>query len=454
VSDHRRPELVRLLGRLSAFPHLALAGGAGVVLGLEALRGSSTRGFSPAFPLAQALVAGVALLLAWRGAHRLELRRVLLLTVLFQVGLIAVHLGLGLQPDGDVARVYPRQGLALLHGGYPRSEYPSGAVLLFALETWLGGGSARIPHAFLMVVPQAVIVAAIWRLRTRWSRWFAALAGLWPLNAFFWEFRYDLMPAAALVAGLLLARTGRLGASGACFGLGAALKWVPALSLVAMTLWLLCRRRPREAAVHAAAGAAVFAIIDLPFLLWRPRAFAAAYSLQGGRGITGESLPYLLLHVVGLAHIDGLPYYDAARPAWADRVAVAGQAIVIVLMLVAVARARSQSAAVALAALLPAAFLLTNRIFSAQFLVFALAVWAVAASLVVRTAREQLLVGAGIAVATTANTLIYPAQASHWVVASALLFAVACGLTVALVARARAPLSTLAAPPEPAVAWR
>src|SRR5437764_3628309 len=162
-----------------------------------------------------------------------------------------------------------------------------------------------------MLIPRLVAVAAIWHLNTRWSRWFAALVALWPLNAFFWEFRYDLAPTAALVLGLLLAYRGRWVAAGASLGLGAALKWVPALSLVGIALWLIRRGRKRDAAWHALAGLGVFALINLPFLLWRPAAFAAAYSGQGRRGITGDSLAFLPLRLFGLARVDTLIYYDA-----------------------------------------------------------------------------------------------------------------------------------------------
>jgi hypothetical protein len=112
---------------------------------------------------------------------------------------------------------------------------------------------------------------------------------------------------------------------------------------------------------------------------------------------------------------------------------------VIAGLLVAVANAQRGPDAVALAALLPAAFLLTNRVFSAQFLVFLLAVWAVAGSLVARTRREQLAIGAMAAGATLGNVLVYPAQAVHWALWSGVLFLFACAVTLALVMLAVVP---------------
>ena len=45
--------------------------------------------------------------------------------------------------DVDTSEVYRDQGNALLDGDYPRSEYPTGAVLLFAFEALLGGGTTK-----------------------------------------------------------------------------------------------------------------------------------------------------------------------------------------------------------------------------------------------------------------------------------------------------------------------
>jgi len=84
----------------------------------------------------------------------------------------------------------------------------------------------------------------------------------------------------------------------------------------------------------------------------------------------------------------------------------------------------------------PATFLLTNRVFSAQFLVFLVALWAVAAALVVASAREQLAVAMAAAVASTANAAIFPYTVWFaWELASAILFAFAFGLTGWLVVR-------------------
>ena len=121
-----------------------------------------------------------------------------------------------------------------------------------------------------------------------------------PANAYYWEFKFDLVPAALLAAGLALAWRERWTLSGIALGLGTAAKWTPALALVALAAWLAVGRswtRLRAAVVAFAAT-----------LVGHPRRSCSgipaawyAYSDQSGRGITAESVWYLLLRPFGEA---------------------------------------------------------------------------------------------------------------------------------------------------------
>jgi len=170
-------------------PHHVLAASAATVLLLEAFRGSATVDTAPIWPILQATVAAAAFALAWRNQQRLRLGPIVAIGLGFHLAWITIHLGLGVQSDSDSVIAYPRAGDGLLSGHYPSSEYPPGAVLLFALDSLLsGGGDAdRVSHAFVMVPFQVATVIGVWLLKTRWSPWFAAIVALWPLNAFFWS---------------------------------------------------------------------------------------------------------------------------------------------------------------------------------------------------------------------------------------------------------------------------
>jgi uncharacterized membrane protein len=284
-------------------------------------------------------------------------------------------------------------------------------------------------------------VVAVWALRTRWSPWFAALVALWPLNAFFWEFRFDLVPTASLAVGLVLAFRERWALSGAALAMGAAAKWAPALAAAAVVVWLLASGRWRQARWHAASFAVVFVLFHLPFLIWSPGETLYSYRYFGGQGLTGESLWYLFLAPFGLARVDrGEFWLPTGAPGWADATVVVLQfALLVALAAASIAARFSLRAGVAVAAMVPVIFLLTNRVFSPQYLVLMLAAWAIAGALLVQTRREQLVLGVAIMAATTANAFVYPytlAQLGLWRFASAALFAIGVATCVWIVVQA------------------
>jgi hypothetical protein len=426
------------VGRLSDIdPHVALGGGA--VLALLAEYAAVRQG-SAAWIVLGAAASFAAFVIAWRGQERLRLVPILALSLAFQLAWIAIHLKLGVTSI-DSSVLYRRWGNALLHGHYPDAQYPPAAVLLFAFDALLGGGPTRTSHAFVMIPFQLVTVGAVWALRTRRSAWLAALVALWPLNAFSWEFRFDLVPTAFLALGLLFALRERWALSGALLGLGAAAKWSPALAAVLLAAWLVAGRRWRPARAHVLAFAAVFAALHFPFLVWSPHHTLYSYRYFNGQGVTGESIWYLVLAPLGraTAPLDAF-WLPASVPGWTNSLTVVTQVAALLALVAAAWRVRtSLRAGVAVAAMGPVVFLLLNRVFSPQYLVLMLVAWAIAGALLLTGRIEQLGLGFAIMAATTANTLVYPHtlfQLNLWRAASAAMFLVGLATTTWIVVRA------------------
>jgi glycosyl transferase family 87 len=437
ASSGRRGRAKGTRVRAATNPHAVLAGSAAVAVAAEV---ATQKTGSSVWIVLAAAIAFAAFVAAWRLQDRLRLLPLLGLTVAFSVASIAVHLRLGVT-SFDSSDLYRLWGNALLDARYPESMYPPGAVLLFALDAWLGGGATRTSHAFVMIPFQLLTVTAVWALRTRTTPWLAALVALWPMNAFFWEFRFDLVPAALLALGLLLAFRERWALSGIALGLGAATKWTPGLAVAALAVWLLASGRKRPFAVHVIVFASVFIVAHLPFLVWSPGETLYAYEYFSDQGLTGESLWYLLLAALGLASVDVRePWLPADVPTWADSATVVIQTLVLLALGLAAVRARaSLRAGVAIAAMAPVLFLLTNRVFSPQYLVLMLAAWAIAGAVLVETRREQLALGVAAMAATTANTLVYPHtlfELGLWRLASAVLFSVGVATSVWIVVHA------------------
>jgi uncharacterized membrane protein len=239
----------------------------------------------------------------------------------------------------------------------------------------------------------------------------------------------------------LFALRERWALAGALLGLGAAAKWTPALACALLVVWLVSGRRWRPAGAHALAFAGVFVACHLPFLVWSPGHTLYAYRYFQGQGVTGESIWYLLLAPAGRATVSLRQFWLPAHvPRWVDPSTTVVQAGVLLALAVVAWRVRASArAAVAIAAVAPVFFLLLNRVFSPQYLVLMVAGWAIAGALMLDSRREQLLLGAGVMLATTTNALVYPYtlhQANLWRVASAVMFAAGLSMSLWLVARA------------------
>ena len=418
-------------------PHAVLATSAALVVVAEA---AYSYAVSDAWLALEIVVAAAGLLYAWREQERLRLVPVLALAFAFQFAYVAVHLAFDVRSDFDSRVLFGRYGDRLLDGEYPRAEYPVGAVLLFAFESAISGGATRVANAFTMIPFQVLLVGSVWALRTRTASWLACVVAFLPLEPYFVEFKFDVVAAAALALGLVLAQRGRWGWSGAVLAAGALVKWTPGLAFLVLVVWLVASRLTRAAVRHIVAFAVTVAVVYVPFLLWEPDAVLHAYTEQGGRDITAESFWYLPLRALGIADFGTHISKPVDAPSWTNVLATVVQLAAVALLLALAVRRRGRAAAgLALAALAPAAFLLTNRIFSPQFLLVLVTAWAVAAAVLVRERREQLAVGVAAGAACIANAFVYPYALPHydqtWVAASALMFGVGLGLTGWLVAR-------------------
>ena len=189
-----------------------------------------------------------------------------------------------------------------------------------------------------MIPFQLATIGAVWSLRTRWSAWLAALVALWPLDAYAWEFKFDLVPAALLAVGLALAYRERFGLAGVVLGdrrgsqVDTGARGARARRLASLVA------QGKEVVRHAAGFIVAFAALTLPYLVWDPRRRAGCV-LDPGRAHDHRRVPpYLPLHWLGQAELGDDFTQAASVPGWAD------PAVTVVQIAVARRRARARRA--------------------------------------------------------------------------------------------------------------
>jgi hypothetical protein len=405
-----------------------------------------------------AVIAAQAACVVWGMWHSigrtLTLSGILRIALVVRLAALTTRLLSGeIGSDPDVELFY-NYGRATLELGLPVVEYPSGALIPWAI---LALPASRELFALALplcnTVADLAIVWAIWSISERRSSAsgntaLACFYALSPPLLPFWHGKYDPLPTAFLALGLVAFAHRRMGWSGVALGIGGALKWTPWLAAAALALGMLRSRSSRAPAslwTFAAGGMMAVAATSIPFALIDWDRFLAPYTLQGGRAITGESVWFLAVLITA-------PEYWARLPApWGSvetggtmmGIAIGVQGIILASLILSALRFPSSAwRPAALAALAPAAFLLLNRVFSPQYMVTITAALLIACAIVGQSPRHTRGIVVLLTIAQASNLLIWPNTVPWWPLSSAVMFTAALAalawLTVMTVRKERA----------------
>ena len=161
------------------------------------------------------------------------------------------------------------------------NEYP----VLTGILMWLPSLASDDPDTYLLV---SALLLAPFGLATAWllGRMTGRRALWWsasPILLLYAFHNWDLAVVAASVAGFWCWWRGRPVAAALCFGIGGALKLYPLLFLLPSVLDRIHDGDRRGAVRAGAAGAGVFALINLPLVLLSPSGWAVAFRFQALR---------------------------------------------------------------------------------------------------------------------------------------------------------------------------
>lgn len=355
---------------------------------------------------------------------------------------------LGWSPD--VPLCGPRFG----GGRYPLMEYPQGALGLFAASVLLAGDNAvtfRWVFALVLLgftLGSTALLLGLGRAygASRTAAFLAAAVVLSPCLFRLAPGRYDIVPTFFLLLGVyafaatshapprgpavLSPRFAVL--SGAALAVGTLMKWLPGLMLPFVVGYYAWRRAWSAAGAAVAAAGGLLVVTCVPFYLWDPAKFWAPYQFHTSRVLIGESawmvIQYALLDPSH--HLPTAPWANPPVILISNRLITLVQVALTVLPLASAflwARTRAQWTALGLCSV--AIFTLTNRIFSPQYVIQLVFIWAAALVLVRPGARAMVLALLALLTVDLANFLVFPLRPAGWVWISALMFTVAGLLT-------------------------
>ncbi|MET7909855.1 glycosyltransferase 87 family protein [Streptomyces avermitilis] len=275
----------------------------------------------------------------------------------------------------DIPHLYQGRGFAdglvpyfdKLPGDMDYLEYPVLTGVFMEVASWLTPGSGTIQHqeqaywmanAGMLMVCTAIIAVCTARHRRRpWDGLLVALAPAFALTA---TINWDLLAVALLAAAMLMWSRGRALAFGVLLGLATAAKFYP--FLVLGPLFLLCWRagKWREFATALLGAVGAWLVVNLPVMFLAPEGWAKFYRFSHDRGVDFGSI-FLVISQRWNIQITA----DAANT-WAMVMMLAVCAGLAALTLTAPRRPRLAQ----LAFLIVAAFILTNKVYSPQYVLW------------------------------------------------------------------------------------
>ncbi|MFP5312904.1 MAG: glycosyltransferase family 87 protein, partial [Actinomycetes bacterium] len=296
----------------------------------------------------------------------------------------------------DFPELYRNRGLAdgvfPILGSGSQFEYPVLIGLIAGITAWLvpaGDINARVlayfdVNAVLLAAVAMLTVLVIARMPGR-RPWDAAMVAVAPGIVLAGTINWDLWAACLLAFGMYLFARKRLVAAGILIGLATAAKLYPVLVLGALLLLAVRSGRWRPLTVTGGSAAATWLLVNLPFAVASPSGWAYFFQYSADRG-AGYSSAWFGYNLV--ADRVGWPGLES------DTVSVlsAGLFIAACAGIAAVAlMARRRPRLAQLAFLIVAAFLLTSKVYSPQYVV-----WLIPLLVLARPRWREFLVWQGI----------------------------------------------------------
>ncbi|MFH8726264.1 glycosyltransferase family 87 protein [Streptomyces termitum] len=295
----------------------------------------------------------------------------------------------------DVPHLFAGRGFAdglvpyfdRIPGDIPFLEYPVLTGLFMEVASWLTPGGALqareqaywLVNAGLLMVCAAVLAVCV--ARTHRNRpWDGLLVALAPSVALTATINWDLLAVALTAAAILLWARSRPLAAGALLGLAVAAKFYPLLLL--WPLLLLCWRagRWREFGTALAGGVTAWLVVNLPVMILAPQGWKQFYLFSRDRNVDFGSVWLLVSQRTG----------QAIAPERANLYALLLLALaaggIAWLALAAPRRPRLAQ----LAFLIVAAFVVTNKVYSPQYVL-----WLVPLAVLARPRWRDFLIWQG-----------------------------------------------------------
>ncbi|HSL10696.1 MAG TPA: glycosyltransferase 87 family protein [Actinomycetota bacterium] len=178
-------------------------------------------------------------------------------------------------------------------------EYPVVTMYAMRAAAWIAGeeyGPFFYANAVILTAAAAAVATGVWLLAGRRALWFA----LAPTLLVYGTVNWDLIAVAFATIALVAFAARRDGWAGVLLGLGAAAKLYPALLVVPLLAQRLQDREPDRGIRLAWAAAASWVAVNLPFMIAAPGSWWEFFRFNGARPADWDSGWFIACRTVGV----------------------------------------------------------------------------------------------------------------------------------------------------------
>ena len=326
---------------------------------------------------------------------------------------------------------YFEYGKMFLSGIYPQMEYPTGALLLFSLLSWPAKNVEVFRLLFpLLQLPFTLLISWIlYSFGKRYNNTYAStlfiiIFALSPATNWLWFHRYDDIAISLFLLSLYYLPLNNIKGTLATT-LGFTIKWVPIFSWPAHLILWLKQRAYQKVLMSITLGLVLIVALLLPFYLTDKETFTHTYKTQLNRSINGESLYYA---VEGTLDDDLPPYGYPEEPFFTDTHIFLFTIIVALgWLLYLIFRVSAQNVTL-FAALSLILFIVTNKIYSTQYIIWILPIFMITAIMTNQPRNELLRYGIALVLLDMMNFIKTPITPDNWLIFSRLFWYLLIGL--------------------------
>lgn len=315
---------------------------------------------------------------------------------------------------------YFNYGRELLAGNYPLMEYPTGALISFGLMSIFTTKIEIFRIIFPIIqLPFGILIILYLNKfgkllkQNVFTQKISLIYILSPSILWFWFHRYDEFAISFFIISLYYFAINKNIKGTFLSTLGALIKWVPIFSLPSEIILWFKQKKYKLLLQYGGFAILILLILSVPFYVVSPKTFTHTYTNQTSRILNGESSYYSL---EGNFANPIPPYGYPKKPFFTNEIILIITIIICILWLLFMIWKVDKSNHIVFSGLTMILFIITNKIFSTQYIVWLIPTLAIIMMYLKKRSIENYILLFVILLLDLTNFIKTPVTPNNWLI--------------------------------------